>query len=86
MPPLVSLRNDVSEEQTRQKFDTGVSCVTAQMGSAFDWLKQIFLEARSIRSPTQFSGSTAEAFLRLVFTSDGVGVGVVSGVVRALMT
>ena len=31
--------------------------------SAFDWLKRIFLEARSIRSPTQFSGSTAEAFL-----------------------
>ena len=55
-------------------------------GSGFDWLKQIFLKARSIRSPTQFSGSTAEAFLRLVFTSDGVGVGVVSGVVRGLMT
>ena len=56
------------------------------MGSTFDWLKQIFLEARPIRSPTQFSGSTAEAFLRLVFTSDGVGVGVVSGVVRGLVT
>ena len=26
------------------------------------------------------------SLLRLVFTSDGVGVGVVSGVVRALMT
>ena len=31
--------------------------------SAFDWLNRIFLEARSIRSPNQFSGSTDEAFL-----------------------
>ena len=31
MPPLVSLRNDVSEEETLQKFHTGVSCVTAQI-------------------------------------------------------
>ena len=31
MPPLVSVRNDVSEEQTLQKFHTGVSCVTAQI-------------------------------------------------------
>ena len=31
MPALVSVRNDVSEEQTRQKFHTGVSCVTAQI-------------------------------------------------------
>ena len=63
-------------------------CHCPDLGSAFDWLKQIFLEARSIRSPSQFSGSTAEAFLRLVFTSDGVGVRVevVSRVVRALMT
>ena len=62
MPPLVSVRNDVSEEQTRHKFHTGVSCWPDQ-GSAFDWLKRIFLEARSIRSSTRFSGSTAEAFL-----------------------
>ena len=47
-------------------------CRCPDLSSAFDWLKRIFLEARSIRSLTQFSGSTAEAFLRLVFTSDGV--------------
>ena len=29
---------------------------------------------------------SGDEILRLVFTSDGVGVGVVSGVVRALMT
>ena len=38
-------------------------CHCPDMGSTFDWLKRIFLEARSIRSPSQFSGSTAEAFL-----------------------
>ena len=38
-------------------------CHYPDQGSAFDWLKRILLKARSIRSPTQFSGSSAEAFL-----------------------